>query len=313
MTGDIAQKIQSAFGMGEAQFARLVERAPYTYKVYQIPKKSGGLRTIAQPAKETKLLQRWLIANVFDRLPIHESASAYKTGASIKLNAAEHAGGDFLSKFDFKNFFPSISEHDICSHLNEFLGDGLSTHEIVWIARVACINAFAGNVRCLSVGAPSSPLLSNSIMFHFDSELHDWCEARHIKYTRYADDLIFSSSIKGISREIESIIGDVLDRISCPRLHLNDSKTIHVSKKHQRRVTGIIINNEGNLSLGRERKRLISALIHRFTLGQLSTDGIFRLQGLLGFSKDVEPTFILSMRHKYGSNVVDTILQTTKN
>ena len=214
MTGDIAQAIQTAFGMGDAQFIRLIERAPYTYKVYQIPKKSGGVRTIAQPAKETKLIQRWLIANVFDKLPIHESASAYKAGASIKLNAAAHVGGDYLSKFDFKNFFPSISERDICKHLSEFLGDGLSAHEIVWIARVACIRAFAGNERCLSVGAPSSPLLSNSVMFHFDSELNGWCKERNINYTRYADDLTFSSSMKNVSMEIESCIGDILDGIS---------------------------------------------------------------------------------------------------
>lgn len=313
MTSATLEQMQATLGLTFAQLVRLVVRSPHTYKVYSIPKKTGGMRTIAQPAKETKLVQRWLIANVFDKLPVHDCATAYKSGASIRINAERHAANSYLSKLDFKNFFPSVKESDIVLHLDKHLSALLPKQDILWIAHVSCVKPSDGSGLCLSVGAPSSPLLSNSIMFDFDCELDKWCKDRGISYTRYADDLTFSSNAEGISKEIEAAIQDILDRAAYPRLSLNHKKTIHVSKKHQRRVTGIIINNEGALSLGRERKRIISALIHRFTLNQLDAPAILNLQGLLGFSKDVEPTFVVSMRAKYGSAVIDTILQIRKN
>lgn len=312
MNGQILRAIQASLGMSLEQAVRLIVRSPHTYKVYEIPKKSGGLRTIAQPAKETKLIQRWLIDNVFCSLPVHHCATAYKRGASIKANAGAHAQNAYISKFDFTNFFSSIKEADVALHLAENLGEVLSRDEILWIARVSCVRSRSGGALCLSVGAPSSPLLSNSVMYRFDTKLNQWCSERGLVYTRYADDLTFSSSIEGLSKDIEFAIRDILRDISYPKLSLNDRKTIHVSKKHQRRITGIIINNEGALSLGRDRKRMISALIHKFTLNQISTSDAFKLQGLLGFARDVEPAFVLSMRKKYGSSVIDAILQIRK-
>ena len=112
--------------------------------------------------------------------------------------------------------------------------------------------------------------------------------------------------------DIEPFISGVAQKLTYPSLSLNNNKTTHLSKKHQRRITGIIINNEGNLSLGRNRKREISALIHKFSLGILPEPEIFRLQGLLGFSKDVEPLFVARMRGKYTSILIDEVLQKRK-
>lgn len=307
MTGNITLRIQTTLGLGINQLERLVVRAPYAYKMYTIPKKSGGVREIAQPAKETKLLQRWLVDNVFCDLPVHAQATAYKTGASIKLNAQAHAKSDFLSKFDFYSFFPSISETDVAAHLREMLGEKLTADEIKWISRVSCIRQKDSSKLGLSVGAPSSPILSNSIMFEFDCIMVDWCESNKVIYTRYADDLAFSSNVKNKFKAIEPVIHEALGRLRYPTLLLNAKKTIHVSKKNQRRVTGLIINNEGILSLGRERKRIISSKIHKFSLGILDEPMIYALQGLLGLAVDVEPSFISSMRLKYGNNLLDSI------
>ncbi|HWY35000.1 MAG TPA: hypothetical protein VNX68_10160, partial [Nitrosopumilaceae archaeon] len=95
------------------QLDRLIQRSPNTYKVYAIRKKSGGKRIIAQPARETKFVQNWLIQNIFSKLPVHECATAYKEGASIKRNATIHKDNSYIAKFDFKNFFSSIKLDDI--------------------------------------------------------------------------------------------------------------------------------------------------------------------------------------------------------
>ena len=103
-----------------------------------------------------------------------------------------------------------------------------------------------------------------------------------------------------------------MKRLEYPRLELNAKKTTHLSRKHQRRITGLIINNDGNVSLGRKRKREISTLIHKFSLNLLSDIEILNLPGLLGFAKDVEPVFLNRMRTKYDSELIDEILQKRK-
>ena len=312
MSGALIERLGLDLGLSVTQLDRIAHRSPYTYKVYPIPKKSGGVRTIAQPAKETKLIQRWLIANVFVELPVHSCATAYSVGASIRLNAIRHTGGSYMSKFDFKDFFPSIHWNDVASHLRVHLGGSLSEADIELATRLSCIRSASMDGLCLSVGAPSSPLLSNSVMFDFDSRVSAWCLERDISYTRYADDLTFSNSRKGLATEIEQMVRRILGEIAYPRLVLNDKKTTHLSKKYQRRVTGVVITNEGALSIGKDRKRLISAMIHRFAAGQLPAPAIFELQGLLGFAIDIEPAFLVGMRAKYGSPIIDAILRIRK-
>lgn len=309
MSGKFILSIQDALELTSSQLLRLIARAPHTYKIYTIPKKSGGTRTIAQPAKETKYIQYWLIDNVFKSLPVHECAAAYKADASIKNNASMHKSNSYISKFDFKDFFTSIKEEDLLRHFSKHISDIFSIDDIKIIARMSCIVGSVSNELYLSIGAPSSPILSNSVMYDFDLEIDTWCKAKNIIYSRYADDLAFSTNEKDVSSDIEPLIRDVIKALDYPKLRINDKKTIHLSKKHQRRITGVVINNDGNLSIGRSRKRMISALIHRFSTGQLSDEEVFNLQGLLGFSKDIEPEFIFRMRKKYGAELISTIFQ----
>jgi hypothetical protein len=312
MTDHLRHDLEESLGLSDYLLNRLIQRAPHSYKVYTIPKRSGGQRTIAQPAKETKFIQRWLIQNIFDKLPVHECASAYKDGASIKKNANAHKSHSYVIKLDFKDFFPSITSSDLVMHISKHLGHILGAQDIQDIARVSCIRLHGRGDLCLSVGAPSSPVLSNTIMFSFDSEVSAWCVQNGITYTRYADDLTFSTSTKGICSEIESFVKGVTQNLAYPNLSLNINKTTHLSKKYQRRITGIIINNSGALSLGRNRKREISSLIHKFSLDILPEPEIFRLQGLLGFAKDVEPLFVARMRGKYSSRLIEEILKKRK-
>lgn len=312
MSDNLILSIQDALELTRSQLLRLIARAPHTYKVYTISKKSGGTRTIAQPAKETKYIQYWLIDNIFKSLPVHECAAAYKSDASIKNNASRHKSNSYISKFDFKDFFTSIKESDLLNHFSQHISGVFSADDIKIIARMSCISGSVSNELYLSIGAPSSPVLSNSIMYDFDLEIDTWCKSKNIIYSRYADDLAFSTNEKDVSSEIEPLIRSVINALDYPKLCINEKKTIHLSKKHQRRITGVVLNNDGNLSIGRSKKRIISALIHRFSTGQLSDDEIFNLQGLLGFSKDIEPEFIFRMGKKYGAELIGTIFQIRK-
>lgn len=306
---DFRGNISSALVVSSNDVSRLIIRAPHTYKIYEINKKNGGKRTIAQPAKETKYIQRLLITQLFTRLPVHSCAAAYIDGASIKKNAEQHKNNQYISKFDFTNFFGSIKELDISTHLASVFGNELPEETIKDISRVSCIKHKDLPGLCLSIGAPSSPVLSNAVMYLFDQIVYEWSQARGITFTRYADDLTFSSNTKGLFSQIEPFLSEVLKKLPYPALLLNAKKTIHVSKKNQRRITGLILNNDGNVSLGRDRKRLISTMIHHYSCGRLSDEDTMRLQGLLGFAEDAEPLFVSRMRRKYGMLVISELFQ----
>ncbi|HBN9706511.1 putative RNA-directed DNA polymerase [Pseudomonas aeruginosa] len=301
--------ISSALAISDSELLHLVAKAPYSYKSYKIKKKTGGDRVISQPAKEIKYIQHVLIEFFLNKLPIHESATAYKKGGSIKSNAAAHRENTYISKFDFKDFFSSIKAADISLHLEKHLGDDLPPESYQLISRTCCIRHKGAEELCLSIGAPSSPLLSNTIMYELDQKISEWCQENQVIYTRYADDLTFSSNIKGKSFEIENVLRSILSATPSPKLSINNKKTIHVSKKGTRRVTGLIITNDDKISLGREKKRLISSMIHRNLTQGLKSKDIEKLQGLLGLAKDIEPIFCSRMRKKYGAATISEILQ----
>ncbi|MBD9465109.1 retron St85 family RNA-directed DNA polymerase [Pseudomonas tolaasii] len=300
------EKMLADLSLSSEQLVRVVSRAPYSYKTYSIPKKNGGLRIISQPARETKYVQHWLIHNVFHLLPIHEAASAYVKGASIKKNAEAHRTNEYMVKLDFKDFFPSIKIDDLIAHFQKSL-PFLDLLEIRYIARLSCINR--GNGGALSIGSPASPILSNSIMYEFDSVVADWASQNKFVYTRYADDLTFSTALPYASESVVPVIKDLLSSLKYPRLSLNVDKTIHLSKRGSRRITGLVITNDDKVSLGRDRKREISALVHKYGLGLLEQKDVFRLQGLLGFAADVEPLFLSRLGKKYGMKTILNLLR----
>ncbi|MDN3221991.1 retron St85 family RNA-directed DNA polymerase [Pseudomonas nunensis] len=306
---DFRKHMAEILSLTEHDVARLIVRAPYAYKRYLIPKKSGGTRPIAQPAKETKVIQGLLIDDWFTQLPIHECAAAYRQGSSIKANAERHKQNSYIAKFDFSNFFGSITESDLVSHFSYVLCGKLSEQSIKDIARMSCVRDKVTARLVLSIGAPSSPILSNSIMYYFDLAMDAWCQERGIIYSRYADDLTFSTNDKGVTSVVEKVIVDTLESIPYPKLRINSEKTVYVSKKRQRRITGLIISNDNNVSLGRDKKRLISAMIHRYAHHELDEKSVLHLQGLIGFAQDVEPLFVAKMRGKYTGKLISELLR----
>ncbi|GGX98855.1 RNA-directed DNA polymerase [Litchfieldella qijiaojingensis] len=307
------QLLKDELSISFSESARLIARAPHAYKVYRIKKVGGGYREISQPAKETKFVMHWLVGRFFEKLPVHECATAYSSGSSIKKNAIIHAEKSYIAKFDFKDFFPSITKFDVEKHLGCFNREELDGKSLSEIARLCTVAKGGSDNLCLSIGSPASPVLSNSIMYAFDRRIYEWCCDNSVVYSRYADDLTFSTNVKGLSFELPELVRTVLDGIEYPSISLNNEKTVFASKKGHRRVTGLVLSNPGKVSLGRKRKREISALIHKFSVGALSKEDLLRLQGLLGFVKDVEPLFVEKMISKYGYRVIVKILSFRKD
>lgn len=91
------------------------------------------------------------------------------------------------------------------------------------------------------------------------------------------------------------------------KIIINDQKTTLSSKAHNRHVTGITLTNDNKISIGRSRKRYISALIHKFKLSKLNHTDIHHLKGLLSYASYIEPSFIRRMEKKYGKATLELI------
>lgn len=302
----LVHQLAVALNQPEEKITLLLQRAPLHYKVYQIPKRTSGTRTIAQPTPELKALQRAFTTLV--ALPVHQAAIAYRAGLSIKENAQRHKHNRYLLKLDLHNFFNSITPAIFWHEWQHFfapLEDSEKQHIehlLFWAPRKTLHSRWV-----LSVGAPSSPCVSNFVMYRFDEKLQAYCNNQQITYTRYADDLTFSTRKTNILFELPGIVAQLLEAQFGGRITLNKRKTVFSSKAHNRHITGIVITNEGKLSLGRAKKRYLKHLVHQFLCGQLALEEIAQLRGWLAFAQHIEPSFIRSLQAKYGSAVMQKI------
>jgi hypothetical protein len=306
----VVREAAREFMMPEQEMRTLIWSAPKRYKVFSIRRRRGAReREIAQPAVEIKQLQRWAYKNYLEQLPVHEAVTAYEKATSIKKNASPHAGRARVLKMDFRDFFPSITQRVFRRQLGESLACFSSEYSDGMDALLSLLfwEPKDRRERQLAVGAPSSPGISNRVMFSFDTKIAKEALERDVAYTRYADDLTFSTEDVTALSAIADVVKRATADVFCGALRLNDDKTLFLSKKHRRQITGLVLANDGSVSLGRERKRQIRAGIHRFSRGEMCDGEVKHLGGILAFANDVEPSFVERMRNRYGESVLSAL------
>tara|TARA_R100000963_G_C4639069_1_gene102805 strand:- start:4 stop:939 length:936 start_codon:yes stop_codon:yes gene_type:complete len=301
------ERIAKEYSLPREKLSYICYQAPYSYKYYKIQKRDGGYRDIYHPSAELKVIQRWLSAKLFSELPLHDAAMAYRKGISIRSNAEAHSMSNFILRMDFKNFFPSIKRDD----LTRFFVDkrcllGITEEEALQLSRVVSIKD--GDDYYLPIGAPSSPVLANAIMYDIDVSVSKYCAKNSIFYTRYADDLTFSTKKVDVLKYIPRVVEGILRDEKYPTLSLNHKKTSFSSKKRTRRVTGVKITPEGNLSVGRDLKRKIRTMVYLHLKGELEVSDLSTLSGLISYVNSIEPDFIERLASKYGLNEIYGIL-----
>jgi hypothetical protein len=294
---------------------KLILTAPYQYKQYKIKKRTGGTRDIYHPTAALKAVQRWLISNCFSHLMIHPSVFSYREGVGIRQHATQHLNSNFLLRIDFKDFFPSIDQSWVLSFLYQEVNAGripIVADTVPTIARLVCRFAKAEKTMALSIGAPSSPVLSNAILYNLDQTMHDYCLANDCVYTRYADDIYISTKTPNVLFRVQKEL-DIKIKELMPKLSINDKKTINVSKKTKRVVTGLTITPDRHVSLGRELKRSIKTKTYLYSSTQLPVEEIEHLRGLIAYASDAEPVFYNALNHKFGKNLIDNLLNKNKH
>lgn len=295
----LANKIAQGLQLPIRHIQGMARKASYVYKEYTIRKRTGGHRTIHHPSKELKAIQRWLIQHIIERWPVHDAAYAYRKGISIRENAEVHKNSNYLLRMDLASFFPSIDWDDLMNFLqSEPSGtEGWIESDRELFAKLVCRKGK------LTIGAPTSPAISNSICYELDARLDGIATGEGVRYTRYADDLFFSTRRQNILPDIPAQVRELLDSMECPSgLRINADKTRHSSKRGRRQVTGLVLTSDERVSVGRDRKRFIRSQIYKYD--ELSPEERRRLAGHIAFAASIEPDFVNALILKYGREQV---------
>lgn len=255
------------------------------YREHQIPKRSGGTRTLWIPDEATMKLQRTLLATVFSGLRPHPAATGFVPGKSIVDNARPHVGQRVLLKIDIVDFFPATQSQRVTSYLQRV---GWSRGAAKLLTRLVC------HQNGLPQGAPTSPLLSNVVNYKLDVNFDRIASRFKGNYTRYADDITFSfpkdhpRKLRGITLYTRKVLKKLGYRIQW--------KKVRYLRAHQRQtVTGLNVNSI--VSLPRELRRKLRAARHRMRHGQEATWTAEQLQGWLALE-----SMILSQRNGPGQD-----------
>jgi len=295
--------IITSLGLPDRVIRAIARKADHSYKTYSIPKRGGGSRQIHHPSKQLKALQRWLLDRVIIQWPVHDAAMAYRQNVGIADNARRHVGSRYLLRMDFQRFFPSITSEDLRRYVeaqHSTLGWDETDLETFTKITFRC--------GCLTIGAPTSPGLSNAICFELDASLESLARSKGVTYTRYADDLFFSTDRPDVLKDIPEIVHRVVRELRWPsQLSINAAKTRHSSKRGRRQVTGLVLRSDGLVGIGRRRKRCIRSLIH--SAASLSPADKRQLAGLLAFARSVEPDFINALVLKFGPERIAEVQQ----
>lgn len=227
------------------------------YIVFDIPKKNGGYRTISAPIGLLKEYQKRLSYQLQSILDIschihgHDKiiSHAFNKNSSIVTNAQIHTKKKYVFNIDLKDFFGSINFGRVRGYLmknNHFL---LNKEVATIISALVCHN------NCLPQGAPTSPVLSNLIAHILDIHLLAFAKKNKCHYSRYADDITFSTNQPFFPVNIAFIdelgIWQASKRLSTliekQGFEINPKKTRMQLKNSQQIVTGLSVNSEINV------------------------------------------------------------------
>lgn len=295
--------LASKTGLYPDEIEEIVATAPFRYKTYNIRKRNGGLREISQPSFALKIVQRGLVDILLTDCPVHGAATAYLPGKSIIDNALPHTNSGAILKMDFKDFFTSIRAADWRKYCHENMI--LDPKEIEFTTKILFRNTPRKGLR-LAIGAPSSPILSNILLYRFDEIVCSQLSSEKVCYTRYADDMTFSAKRTGFLHDVRPAIKEALGAAGVPKLAINEEKTVVATKKYSRRVTGLVLTNDGAVSLGKSKKRLLRAAVHNYyTKGSNSLKEVEKLMGHLNFLRQVEPDYYKNLTSKYSTNAIE--------
>ena len=254
-----------------------------SYKSFEIPKKAGGTRVIDSPNKQLKRIQTQLGKKVYD---IHKNyidqkriasniSHGFETGKSIITNARIHKNKKYLLNIDIANFFSSINFGRVQGYFNKSQEFMFSKEVSTIISQLVCYE------KKLPQGAPTSPIISNLIFNIVDLRILSLAKKYKLSYTRYADDMSFSTNNKAFRTDHIEFIQELKVLLRNSGFDINESKTRLEYYSSRQEVTGLTVNKKINA-----RRKFIKQT--RAMVDQLFKTDSFKIDGVIGTEEQLE-------------------------
>ena len=216
------------------------DQASY-FKEMSNRKKDGSLRYIYEPRRD---IHANLYKALYEELKnyqnkLHEAAHGFRMGKSNVTNAAMHLGAGHLFNIDIENFYAHVNVKHVAAVFAK-LGANSDTAE--YLAKLCTINGV------LPQGLNTSPDIANHHLYELDAALTEYAIAHQITYTRYVDDMSFSSSTQIDSSEIMEIV-ESFD------LPISETKRKYQKRGANQYVTGLTIFDTQMPRISKKYKR----------------------------------------------------------
>lgn len=256
------------------------------YVSFHVPKRSGGEREICAPDDDLKEIQKKLASFLQDqRIQMQEERNVpqllshgFEPGKNIFTNAKIHRNKRFVLNLDLEDFFGSIHFGRIVGYLEKNKSLAFSHEVAVAIAQLCC---YQGK---LPQGAPTSPVLANMVSEVLDFRLLKIARKYRLDYTRYADDLSFSTNDSTFLEKYESCYHELSGTIKHAGFAVNEKKTRLQYRDSRQTVTGLVVNRKINID--RRYYKETRAMAH-----QLYKTGEFQINGIRGTLDQLEGRF----------------------
>lgn len=266
-------------------YASLLKDTDSQYSIYKRKKKNGKIRIITAPSEELKTLQSEFNDFLYETFKRDFDSCLHITGfvpdRNIAHNASVHLNKEWVVNIDLKDFFPSITaeaiEYEVFNKMKHVSFKNFRKEHMLALC------CYQGR---LPQGSPCSPTLANLVaLFTIDAAAITVAKHCGFRYTRYADDLTFSTD-QLVDREyVKAFTRTVVDMVNrSPYLKVNDKK-INIKHRSQRQmVTGILVNND-TVRINKTLTNKLRAILHRHKLDDKPLDD--KVSGVLGFIKQV--------------------------
>lgn len=254
------------------ELLRIINNTDYYYAYYTIKKRQGGKRKIIAPFSNLKRIQTWILHKILYKIPLNAHCKGFVKGCSILDNALPHKGKQYIRKFDLKDFFESITVNRVYGIFKSIGYSPAVSHCLASLCTLEISKykffslgkhqkyfqlLYNSHQRFLPQGAPTSPMLANLICRHLDGRFAKFACKHNIQYTRYADDLTFSSDdIKLLPSKafVDKIVKE-------EKFQLNYNKIGTYGRESRQMVTGVLING-GKVKVPQKFKRQIYRHLH---------------------------------------------------
>jgi RNA-directed DNA polymerase len=263
-----------------------VKKTDNLYTSFEISKKNGGFRQINSPEKSLMNIQKrladaiwmhqlyvWKIKNVRPNI-----SHAFEKKKSIITNAAVHKNKRFILNIDLENYFDSFHFGRVRGFFAGNSDFKLPVDVATVIAQIACYNGR------LPQGSPSSPIITNLIGQILDRRLLRIAKEYKMDYTRYADDLTFSTNRNNFTTYYSLLVQELTKEIMNTGFEVNNNKTRLQYKDSRQVVTGLTVNKKVNVNKNFYKTTRAMAF-------SLYKNGVFHINGTEGNKHQLEGRF----------------------